>query len=65
MSGILKDKVFATKPLNLQHLRDLIEQEFENIFGNIGELCDKICKSLFKQCVKCLDNNGGHFEQFQ
>jgi hypothetical protein len=24
MCGILKDKVFATKPLNLQHLRDLI-----------------------------------------
>jgi hypothetical protein len=48
MWGILKDKVFAARPLNLEHLRDLIEQEFENIFGNNAELCDKICKSVFK-----------------
>ena len=63
MWGIVKDKVFATKPLNLQHLTDLIEETFENIFSNV-ELCDKICKSVFKRCVKCVDYNGGQFEQF-
>jgi hypothetical protein len=61
MWGLLKEHVFSEKPQSLEHLKELITKHFDVLFT--PQLCNKICKSVLKRCYKCIDNDGGHFEQ--
>ncbi|CAF3931381.1 unnamed protein product [Rotaria sp. Silwood1] len=49
--GIIKDRVYAQQPRDVNHLKLLIEQEFTSLNNNI-ELCQAICRSVADRCLK-------------
>uniref|UniRef100_A0A1B6L4Y9 DUF4817 domain-containing protein n=1 Tax=Graphocephala atropunctata TaxID=36148 RepID=A0A1B6L4Y9_9HEMI len=58
--GILKNEVYSVKIRNVEHLKERIQSEFENLQSR--KICDKICESVLKRCNFCLEQHGGHFE---
>jgi hypothetical protein len=58
--GIMKDRVYSVKIRDLEHLKERIESEFENLFSQ--NICDMICASVLERCNRCIINGGGHFE---
>jgi len=59
--GIIKDRVYAQQPRNVNHLKLLIEQEFTSLNNNI-ELCKAICRSVADRCQMCINTEGKQFE---
>ena len=58
---VLKDRVYATKPQNLQALKDAISTEM----GRLPmELCQKACQAVSERLQLCKDLEGEHIEQF-
>jgi hypothetical protein len=45
---------------DLEHLKERIESEFENVFSQ--KICDTTCASVLQRCNRCIANGGGHFE---
>ena len=59
--GVIKDRVYATKPQNLQALKDAISTEM----GRLPmELCQKACQAVSERLQLCKDLEGEHIEQF-
>ncbi len=59
--GVLKERVYATKPQNLQTLQDAIITEMRSLPVKI---CQGACHSVSKRLQLCKDLNGEHIEQF-
>jgi hypothetical protein len=51
--GIIKDRVYAQKPRDLNHLKILIKEEFTSLNDNI-ELCQTICHSVANRSQMCI-----------
>jgi transposase len=62
--GILKDRVYAQKPRDIDHLKSLIIQEF-TLFNDNIELCQSICRSVGDRCQMCIDAEGKQFEHLR
>lgn len=60
--GILKDMVFSTSPTNLDELRTSIENAF-HAMNEDKLLLSRICGSVVARCLKCIEQEGGQFEQ--
>jgi hypothetical protein len=58
--GIMKDRVYSVKIRDLEHLKERIDSEFENLF--FQNICDTICASVLQRCNRCIANGGRHFE---
>ncbi|CAF3819549.1 unnamed protein product [Rotaria sp. Silwood1] len=59
--GIMKDRVYAQSPRDVNHLKSLIKQEFTSLNNNI-ELCQRICQSVAARCQMCINAEGKQFE---
>lgn len=59
--GIIKDRVYAQNPRDVNHLKALIEEEFQSLTDNINS-CQAICRSVAKRCQMCISTEGEHFE---
>jgi hypothetical protein len=59
--GLLKDKVFAHHIIDTDHLKAIIEQEVDLINKDTALLV-RMCKSVRKRCLKCIEVNGEQFE---
>jgi hypothetical protein len=58
--GIIKDRVYAQNPRNINHMKALIT-EFASLNDDI-ELCETICNSVYDRCQMCQKQEGKHFE---
>ncbi len=58
MWGIIKEKVFQTKPNNIGHLKELITDAFEELDKDNRTIL-AICNAAVSRCV---ETNGQHFE---
>ncbi len=58
---IIKDRVYAQNPRDINHLKVLIEEEFTSLNENI-ESCQAICRSVAKRCQMCINMEGKQFE---
>jgi hypothetical protein len=61
--GIMKNKVFSQGPTDLEHLRTIIDAQFENTDGH-KNLCTTIVNCAAERWRRCIEQNGKHFEQF-
>lgn len=59
--SVIKDRVYATKPPNLQTLEDAIITEMQNL---PVQLCRTVCQSVLERVQLCKDLEGKHIEQF-
>jgi hypothetical protein len=59
----MKNKVFAQRPTDLEHLRTIIEAQYENMNGYTN-LCTTIVDCVAELYRRCIEQNGTHFEQF-
>jgi transposase len=57
--GIIKDRVYATKPENLEELKDAIIAEARSL---PVEFCRRACRSVSERLQLCKDLEGKHFE---
>ncbi|CAF1432800.1 unnamed protein product, partial [Rotaria sordida] len=55
--GMIKDRVYAQQPRDVNHLKLLIELEFTSFNNNI-ELCQAICCSVADRCYMCINTEG-------
>jgi len=55
--GIIKDRVYAQKSRDLNHLKMLIKEEFTLLNDNI-ELCQTICRFVANRCQMCIGTEG-------
>ncbi len=62
--GIIKEMVYRTHPRNIDHLRTLIENAFEELADNI-KLVHEICLYVVDRCTVCYKADGEHFEHFK
>jgi len=62
--GIMKDRVYAQNPRDLDHLKSLIEEQFRCLNDDI-ELCQSICRSVADRCQMCMDAQGKQFEHLR
>jgi len=53
--GSIKNKVYKTPPLNLNHLGDKIKSAFEEISV---EECERSCRTVIKRALKCIELDG-------
>jgi hypothetical protein len=58
--GIMKDRVYSVKIRDLEHLKQRIESQYENVFSQ--KICDTICTCLLQRCNRCIANGGGHLK---
>lgn len=59
--GIVKEAVFSRNPDSLQTLRQYIREEIQKIDMN-KQLCQNICHVIKDRCLKCIGEEGKHFE---
>ena len=59
--GILKNKVYATPPINVDDLRIRITAEVNILKENLG-LMKKVMRSMRKGAQVCVNRNGGQVE---
>ena len=62
--GIIKDRVYAQCPRNINQLKNLVVSEFR-VLNNDPGLCSAICNSVVGRCEMCIERNGEQFEQFR
>ena len=60
----MKDRVFAQKPRDINHLKSLIEQELISFNDNI-ELYQTICRSVADRCQMCINAEEKQFEHLR
>ena len=59
--GVIKERVYATKPQDLQALKDAIRTEIRSLPVKV---CQSACHSVSKRLQLCKDLDGKHIEQF-
>ncbi len=59
--GVIKDRVYARKPQNVQALKDVIVTEIQSL---PVESCRKACQSVPHRLQLCKDVEGEHIEQY-
>lgn len=59
--AVIKDRVYATKPQNLQELKDAIITEIQSL---PVKSCQSACQSISERLQLCKDLDGKHIEQF-
>ena len=59
--GTMKDKVYHTRPRNLQDLKERIREQFFLLNSN-PDLLKRICRSVYGRCRICIEQEGAHFE---
>lgn len=63
--GLLKDKVNSGENNNLQSIKAKVEDEINNLNNdNNNNYVSRCLENLRKRYQLCIDNNGGHFEQY-
>lgn len=58
--GILKNEVYSVKIRDVEHLKERIQSEFENLQSR--NISGRTCKSVLKRCKACIEERGHHFE---
>jgi hypothetical protein len=58
--GIVKDRVYAQNPRDINHLKALIKEEFTSLNDSI-ESCQAICRSVENLCRLCINTEGKQF----
>ena len=58
---MIKDRVYAQNPRDINPLKSLIEEEFTLINDNI-ESCQAICRSVADRYQMCMNTEGKQFE---
>lgn len=59
--GVVKEKVFSKKPLDVNQMVEFIRQACQDIDEN-KELCRKVCLSVNSRLQQCIDCEGKQFE---
>jgi hypothetical protein len=59
--GVIKNEVYGTRPASMVQLRDAIELAFANFSVDTSFA---ICHAVRDRFIRCLEQNGGHFQQF-
>jgi hypothetical protein len=59
----MKNKVLSQRPTDLEHLRTIIEAQFENMDGD-KNLCTTIVNCVAERFRRRIEQNGKHFEHF-
>lgn len=62
--GMIREKVYVTRPENLDHLQNLIENAFTEL-NQDRRLISRICYSVTTRVNSCYDVNGSHFEHYK
>ncbi len=62
--GIMKDRVYAQSPRDVNHLKSLIKQEFISLNDDIN-LCKAIYRSGADRCQMCINAEGKQFEHLR
>lgn len=62
--GVVKDKVFARKPLTMDDMVLYIQQACQEINDN-KELCNRVCLSVRSRLQECVNNEGLQFEHLR
>ncbi|XP_057657376.1 uncharacterized protein LOC130894512 [Diorhabda carinulata] len=59
--GILKDRVFKNALPDVETMKNIITNEVDTLNADKPTLA-RICKAVKKRCLKCTEQEGGHFE---
>ncbi len=59
--AVIKDRVYATKPQNIQALKDAITTEMQRL---PEDLCRRACQSVSERLQLCKDLEGENIEQY-
>ena len=59
--GVIKDRVYATKPRSLQELKDAVIDQMQSL---PRKFCQSACQSVRERLQLCRDLNGEHIEQY-
>ena len=59
--GMIRDQVYSEKSSNLQELKEKITVAFSNV---PLEMCQNACLSVRRRLEMCLEQDGGHFENY-
>lgn len=59
--GVVKDRVYATKPQSLQALKDAVTTQMRSL---PQRFCQSACQSVRERLQLCRDLNGEHIEQY-
>jgi len=62
--GILKDRVFSGRQRFIEILKAVITEELDVISDDKAFL-ERICQTVRKRCLACINENGGHIEHIQ
>lgn len=62
--GIIKEKVYATRPNSIAHLRQLIEESFQEL-NDDADLIQRIIGHVPERVNLCIANRGHHFEHLK
>ena len=62
--GVLKDKVYARKPVTVQQLKNFIEDAFQEIRSH-RNLCRTVCVSVADRLHECINAESGYFEHLR
>ena len=60
LSGVLKNAVYANKPRTIDQLKQSTQHKWNQI---VKETCQKVCRSVVKRSIDCIQVQGRHFEQ--
>ncbi len=61
LGAVIKDRVYATKPQNIQALKDAITTEMQRL---PEDLCRRACQSVSERLQLCKDLEGENIEQY-
>lgn len=59
--GILKDRVYKNDLPDVETMKNIITNEVDTLNAD-KPLLERICKAVKKRCLKCIEQEGGHFE---
>jgi hypothetical protein len=59
--ALLKDRVFACRPHSIKILKAVITEELD-VISDDKALLERICQTVRKRCLACIDEDGGHIE---
>lgn len=59
--GILKEKVFHLQLPDMETMKNVITEEVAKL-NDDKQLLRRICNSVKKRCLRCIEEGGGHFE---
>ncbi|KAL4112800.1 hypothetical protein QTP88_016529 [Uroleucon formosanum] len=57
----VQDRVFARRPRSIEILKAVITEELD-VISDDKALLERICQTVRKRCLACIDEDGGHIE---